>query len=73
VTDRWQKFTELQVSKQTLEYLSGFCDEFLVHGVDVEGKRQGILDDLVQQLGEWSPIKVSLFPPSNKQKLTTWT
>ena len=59
VTDRWQKFTDLAVNKANLDYLAQFCDEFLVHGVDVEGKRQGILDDLVVQLGEWSPIKVT--------------
>jgi len=27
------------VDKSTLEYLAAFADEFLVHGVDVEGKR----------------------------------
>jgi len=59
VTDRWQRFTDLRVDKQTLARLAEFCDEFLVHGVDVEGKRQGILDDLVEQLGEQSPIKVT--------------
>jgi len=27
------------VDEPTLEYLAAFADEFLVHGVDVEGKR----------------------------------
>ena len=42
VTDRWQKFTGLQISGRTLERLAGFCDEFLVHAVDVEGKCMGV-------------------------------
>ncbi|MCG8553628.1 MAG: phosphoribosylformimino-5-aminoimidazole carboxamide ribotide isomerase [Desulfobacterales bacterium] len=56
VTDRWQNFTEMPVTPATLENLSVFCDEFLVHGVDVEGKMQGIQEELVTLLGEHSPI-----------------
>lgn len=56
VTDRWQKFTGLKVDKITLAWLSEYCDEFLVHGVDVEGKRQGIEEELVKILAEFSPI-----------------
>lgn len=56
VTDRWQKFTDVAVTPATLERLAGFCDEFLVHGVDVEGKMQGIQEDLVTLLGTHSPI-----------------
>ncbi|MBN2419432.1 MAG: phosphoribosylformimino-5-aminoimidazole carboxamide ribotide isomerase, partial [Deltaproteobacteria bacterium] len=29
------------------------------HGVDVEGKRQGIQEDLVQILGEYCPVPVT--------------
>ncbi|HAR35145.1 MAG TPA: phosphoribosylformimino-5-aminoimidazole carboxamide ribotide isomerase, partial [Desulfobacter sp.] len=56
VTDRWQKFTEMAVTPRNLEDLSAFCDEFLVHGVDVEGKMQGIQEELVTLLGKHSPI-----------------
>ena len=31
----------------------------MVHGVDVEGKRLGIEEDLVEKLGVWSPIEVT--------------
>ena len=41
VTDRWQTFTQVEVTAQLLDTLSEFCDEFLVHGVDVEGKSSG--------------------------------
>ena len=56
VTDRWQKFTELTISKQTLKKLAAYCAEFLVHAVDVEGLCRGIDRELVKNLGEWSPI-----------------
>ncbi|MDD4272090.1 MAG: phosphoribosylformimino-5-aminoimidazole carboxamide ribotide isomerase [Desulfobacter postgatei] len=56
VTDRWQKFTEMAVTPATIKHLSAFCDEFLIHGVDVEGKMQGIQEELVTLLGEHSPI-----------------
>lgn len=54
--DRWQTLTSLRVDPGTLEQLAGFCAEFLVHGVDVEGRRQGIEDDLVRLLGRHSPV-----------------
>lgn len=53
VTDRWQKFTDETVSEQTLELLADYCDEFLIHAVDVEGKNQGIERELVRALGRW--------------------
>lgn len=59
VTDRWQNFTDVTVTPATLEGLAGFCDEFLVHGVDVEGKMQGIQEELVSLLGENCPIPVT--------------
>ena len=51
VTDRWQKFTEECLDFRTLTELSGYCDEFLIHGVDVEGRRAGMVDVLVHMLG----------------------
>lgn len=59
VTDRWQNFTDVSVTPDTLELLSGYCDEFLVHGVDVEGKMQGIQEELVSLLGKYAPIPVT--------------
>ncbi|HEY4417082.1 MAG TPA: phosphoribosylformimino-5-aminoimidazole carboxamide ribotide isomerase [Verrucomicrobiae bacterium] len=56
VTDRWQKFTELEVSAATLQKFAGYCDEFLIHAVDVEGLCRGIDGELVAKLGRWSPI-----------------
>ena len=59
VTDLWQRFTSVRVHGPTLNRLSEFCDGFLVHGVDVEGKRTGIEDTLVELLGAESPIDVT--------------
>lgn len=59
VTDRWQNFTDYPVTPETLQFLSQYCDEFLVHGVEVEGKQCGILQDLVVLLGESSPVSVT--------------
>ena len=56
VTDRWQKFTDVKVDPESLGRLSEHCDEFLVHGVDVEGKMTGIEAGLVELLGRHSPI-----------------
>ena len=59
VTDRWQKFTELALSHKVLNELSKYCDEFLIHAVDVEGKAKGIEKELVKMLGEWGKIPVT--------------
>ena len=56
VTDLWQKSTELTIARETLERLSAFCAEFLIHAVDVEGLCRGIDRELVEKLGQWSPI-----------------
>ncbi len=56
VTDRWQKFTNVTISAETLARLAESCSEFLVHAVDVEGLCRGIDSELVQLLGESSPI-----------------
>lgn len=39
VTDRWQKFSDVYLDERVLNFLSTYADEFLVHGVDVEGKK----------------------------------
>ena len=59
VTDQWQKFTDVKVNQESLLRLSEHCDEFLVHGADVEGKMEGIEADLVKLLGQHSPIPVT--------------
>ncbi|XP_031120062.1 1-(5-phosphoribosyl)-5-[(5-phosphoribosylamino)methylideneamino] imidazole-4-carboxamide isomerase, chloroplastic [Ipomoea triloba] len=59
VTDRWQKFTDVHLNQEVLDFLAQYADEFLVHGVDVEGKKLGIDEELVTLLGKYSPIPVT--------------
>lgn len=59
VTDRWQKYTDVVLNYKTLDYLSSYCDEFLIHAVDVEGKSSGIEQELVAMIGQWNKIPVT--------------
>ena len=59
MTDRWQTFTEEAVTEELLTELSGFCDEFLVHAVDVEGKTSGMERKLIRLLGGWNGISIT--------------
>lgn len=59
VTDRWQKFTDVKLDLAVLTELAGYCDEFLVHAVDVEGKANGIEPELVRLLGQYEGIPVT--------------
>ncbi len=56
VTDRWQKFTQLTVARETLEALSNHCAEFLIHAADVEGLCRGVDLELIERLAVASPI-----------------
>ncbi len=59
VTDRWQTFTRVKLSVEVLEQIGEYCDEFLVHGVDVEGHACGVDADLAKLLGRYEGIPVT--------------
>ena len=59
VTDRWQKFTKVQLGEEILYWMKEYCDEFLVHGVDVEGKSAGIEEGLVEMLAGVQVIPIT--------------
>ena len=62
VTDRWQKFTKEEVNVSLFEDLSLYCDEFLVHATNVEGKRAGIDKDLIgilSKVAKTTDIKIT--------------
>lgn len=50
MTDRWQKYTRTPLDEALLTKLSGHCSGFLVHGIDAEGKGEGIDRELVKLL-----------------------
>ncbi|KAI9264859.1 Phosphoribosylformimino-5-aminoimidazole carboxamide ribotide isomerase [Phascolomyces articulosus] len=51
--NKWQTMTDMEVNKESLDMLSEYCSEFLIHAADVEGLCKGIDQELVQKLGEW--------------------
>jgi phosphoribosylformimino-5-aminoimidazole carboxamide ribotide isomerase len=59
VSDRWQKFTDVEVNAGNLDRLSASCAEFLIHAADVEGKCEGVETDLLKLLGGWEGIPVT--------------
>ena len=59
VTNRWQTFTETKVNADLLEELSVYCDEYLIHGVDVEGKKQGVDESLLTLIAQYEGLPVT--------------
>lgn len=59
VTDRWQTYTKVALSEDILDMLAAFCDEFLIHGVDSEGKQSGIEEELIGLLSRWKRLPVT--------------
>lgn len=58
-TNRWQKLTEVEVNEKLFDRLKNYCDEFLIHAVDVEGKANGIDSDIAALLGKLEGMKVT--------------
>lgn len=58
VTDRWQRFTDTELTPALLEQLSSECDEFLIHAADVEGLCGGIEDEVVR-IASKSPVPIT--------------
>lgn len=56
VTDKWTKFSNFEVNEESISYIEQFCDELLIHAVDVEGKRSGMQEELVRDLAKWTSI-----------------
>ncbi|KIM29427.1 hypothetical protein M408DRAFT_113199 [Serendipita vermifera MAFF 305830] len=54
--NKWQDMTDMEVNEESLDMLSEYCSEFLIHAADVEGLCQGIDQDLVKALGQWVKI-----------------
>ena len=50
VTDRWQNYTDEELTPELINSLSYHCDEFLVHAVGVEGTGTGVDEDVLRIL-----------------------
>ena len=57
--NKWKTITDLPVNHQTFDILSDHCAEFLIHAADVEGKCEGIDDELASLLGRWGKIPIT--------------
>src|SRR6185436_15522131 len=68
VTDRWQKFTSLRLSRETIARLSAGCAELLIHAVDVEGLCRGVDLSLVEKLSAWRTIPTTYAGGANSLK-----
>lgn len=58
-TNRWQKITDVEINEKLFYELEKYCDEFLVHAVDVEGKAKGIEEDVAKILGNLDGMKLT--------------
>jgi phosphoribosylformimino-5-aminoimidazole carboxamide ribotide isomerase len=56
VTNQWTTFSDFEVNPVNIRELEQYCNEFLVHAVDVEGKQSGIQQTLASQLAQWVTI-----------------
>lgn len=61
--NKWQTITNNYLSKEFLEKVGEYCDEFLIHAADVEGLCKGIDEELIKnyQIGVLLDLKVKLF------------
>lgn len=59
VTDRWQRFTDVALSEKVFYSLANFCNEFLIHAVDAEGKAKGIEEELAELMGKLKGFKMT--------------
>ena len=58
-TDRWQKITSVDITSNSLDYFAEYADEFLIHAVDVEGKQNGIEEQLTMKLAAWNRLPIT--------------
>ena len=58
-TDRWQTITDTVMNANLLKELESFCDEYLIHAVDVEGKCNGPETDIIKELSKYDGNKVT--------------
>ncbi len=59
VTDRWQKVSKEIITYNFLDRLAFYCDEFLIHAADVEGRQNGIDRDLVGFLARYKRVPIT--------------
>ena len=51
-----RRFGGFDVCAESIQEIEQYCDELLIHAVDVEGKRSGMQEELVRDLAQWTSI-----------------
>ena len=57
--NRWQNVTNTEMNSDLLCSLEEYCDEFLIHAVDVEGKSNGPEENVVRELAKYKNMPVT--------------
>ncbi|KAL7753255.1 Enzyme that catalyzes the fourth step in the histidine pathway [Sorochytrium milnesiophthora] len=57
--NKWQTLTNMEVNQASIDLLSQYCGELLVHAADVEGLCRGIDEQLVSCLGRWTSVSTT--------------
>jgi phosphoribosylformimino-5-aminoimidazole carboxamide ribotide isomerase len=55
-----RKFTDFALTRENILELESHCSELLVHAAEVEGLKQGIDCSLVELLGDFCTLPVTL-------------
>ncbi|KAI9599002.1 Phosphoribosylformimino-5-aminoimidazole carboxamide ribotide isomerase [Syncephalis fuscata] len=71
--DRWRRLTDTEVNAETLQMLSNYCSEFLIHAADVEGLCRGIDSDLVERKHVMYTLSLATYSSFNYLGLGEWT
>ena len=58
-TNRWRTITKSVMNSEMLKMFEEYCDEYLIHAVDVEGKCNGPEKDIILELSKYSGNKVT--------------
>lgn len=56
MTDKWVKWSSFEVNAESIQLIEQYCDELLIHAVDVEGKKGGMQLDLIEDLADWTSV-----------------
>lgn len=57
--NRWQTLTSMHVTHDTLDMISQYCSELLIHAVDVEGLCNGVDRELISLLSSWGKMPIT--------------
>ncbi len=57
--NRWQTLTDVAITTESLDRLSTYASEFLIHAADVEGLCRGVDTELVALMGGWGGLPMT--------------